>query len=476
MNTKPPPIVQPSDTLSTLNRVLPLGLGVAIALWTLWFCLNLPALDFPHQYASPILLAAWLFIATIAARKTKPGLKVATLAGLTTALISLLALGTTLTSQPDPANYAGGQVPLKPHAVLILLGFLITGTAIGALSACLARTTKPVHTSNTTAVSRMALVVALAYVPLILIGSLVTSTESGMAVPGWPDTYGSNMFLYPLSLMSQPRIFFEHTHRLFGSMAGLATLLLLALIILNKPTRKFVPWVTLLLIAVIIQGVLGGQRVVLNNPYLGALHGTLGQIVIAYAATLALWMSPTYQAFTTTTLPISRKTRVVTTAALHITLVQLLIGSTYRHLRHAGIEQASHVIWLHIAFAIVVVLFVIIAGSAIIRLGKHHASELPSGVPIRLRVLGIAMHAAVGFQFALGWGAFLAVMASKARPGVPTAEALSTAPPVPRAEAALTTIHQANGALLLTLTMLAWAWAMQLHRAMRHQRSHNSDS
>ncbi|MBB17158.1 hypothetical protein CMK22_17975 [Candidatus Poribacteria bacterium] len=34
---------------------------------------------------------------------------------------------------------------------------------------------------------------------LISIGGIVTSTNSGMAVPDWPTTFGHNMFLYPLS-------------------------------------------------------------------------------------------------------------------------------------------------------------------------------------------------------------------------------------------------------------------------------------
>ena len=62
---------------------------------------------------------------------------------------------------------------------------------------------------------------------VLLIGGLVTSTESGMAVPDWPGTFGANMFLYPIGLMAHPRIFLEHSHRLFGAMAGLVSILAL---------------------------------------------------------------------------------------------------------------------------------------------------------------------------------------------------------------------------------------------------------
>ena len=67
-----------------------------------------------------------------------------------------------------------------------------------------------------------AAVVAVA--PLLFVGGLVTSTNSGMAVPDWPNTFGSNMFLYPLGPRAQPDVYLEHSHRLFGTLVGLATL------------------------------------------------------------------------------------------------------------------------------------------------------------------------------------------------------------------------------------------------------------
>ena len=46
---------------------------------------------------------------------------------------------------------------------------------------------------------RLAILTAVATFVLILVGGLVTSTDSGLAVPDWPTTFGYNMFLYPLS-------------------------------------------------------------------------------------------------------------------------------------------------------------------------------------------------------------------------------------------------------------------------------------
>ena len=56
---------------------------------------------------------------------------------------------------------------------------------------------------------------------------MVTSKNVGLAVPDWPTTFGYNMFLYPLSRMTGA-VYYEHAHRLFGSLVGLTTLVLAA--------------------------------------------------------------------------------------------------------------------------------------------------------------------------------------------------------------------------------------------------------
>jgi cytochrome c oxidase assembly protein subunit 15 len=57
-------------------------------------------------------------------------------------------------------------------------------------------------------------------------GGLVTSHKAGLAVPDWPNSYGYNMFLFPPSYWVGG-IFFEHTHRLLGTLAGFCSILLL---------------------------------------------------------------------------------------------------------------------------------------------------------------------------------------------------------------------------------------------------------
>src|SRR5256885_6731333 len=67
----------------------------------------------------------------------------------------------------------------------------------------------------------LAIVTAAATLVLILFGGLVTNTGAALAVPDWPTTFGYNMFLYPWSEMIGG-IFYEHSHRLIGSVVGQA--------------------------------------------------------------------------------------------------------------------------------------------------------------------------------------------------------------------------------------------------------------
>src|SRR5256714_3918917 len=69
--------------------------------------------------------------------------------------------------------------------------------------------------------------VAASTVLLILAGSFVTSTDSGLSVPDWPTTYGWNMFTFPPSKWVGG-IFYEHGHRLIASTVGFLTIILAA--------------------------------------------------------------------------------------------------------------------------------------------------------------------------------------------------------------------------------------------------------
>src|SRR5499427_2391696 len=87
---------------------------------------------------------------------------------------------------------------------------------------------------------RYAILTAAATFALVGIGGLVTSHGVGMAVPDWPNTYGYNMFFFPISRWVGG-IFYEHSHRLFASGVGLLTTIL-ALWLHGTSARPLLRW------------------------------------------------------------------------------------------------------------------------------------------------------------------------------------------------------------------------------------------
>ena len=83
----------------------------------------------------------------------------------------------------------------------------------------------PLTPAHNACLHRFAVLTAVATLGLVGIGGLVTSHGAGMAVPDWPNTYGYNMFFFPISQWVGG-IFYEHTHRLVASGIGLLTIVL----------------------------------------------------------------------------------------------------------------------------------------------------------------------------------------------------------------------------------------------------------
>src|ERR1700754_2265798 len=112
---------------------------------------------------------------------------------------------------------------------------------------------------------RFAKLVAACTVILVLAGSFVTSTGSGLSVPDWPTTYGWNMFTFPPSKWVGG-IFYEHGHRLIASTVGFLTIVLSAWLWFTE-RRRWLRWLGIsALVAVVAQGILGGLTVLFFLP------------------------------------------------------------------------------------------------------------------------------------------------------------------------------------------------------------------
>src|SRR5207253_1023048 len=126
---------------------------------------------------------------------------------------------------------------------------------------------------------------------LILAGSFVTSTDSGLSVPDWPTTYGQNMFTFPLSKMVGG-IFYEHGHRLIASAVGVLTIGL-AVWLWLADSRRWMRWLGVAALgAIVAQGVLGGLTVLFFlPPAVSTAHAGLAEVFFCLTVAIALFTS-----------------------------------------------------------------------------------------------------------------------------------------------------------------------------------------
>jgi cytochrome c oxidase assembly protein subunit 15 len=187
------------------------------------------------------------------------------------------------------------------------------------------------------ALHRFATFVAGCTVLLVLAGSLVTSTGSGLSVPDWPTTYGWNMFSFPPSKWVGG-ILYEHGHRLIASTVGFLTIILAAWLAFADP-RRWMKWLGAgALGAVIAQGVLGGLTVLFFLPAsISTAHAGLAEIFFCLTVAIALFTSPGWiegyfnpndHQSESLDDPALRRVATITTALVY---TQILIGATMRH-------------------------------------------------------------------------------------------------------------------------------------------------
>jgi cytochrome c oxidase assembly protein subunit 15 len=272
---------------------------------------------------------------------------------------------------------------------------------------------------------RFALLTTLATFPLLFVGGLVTSTGSALAVPDWPTTFGYNMFLYPLSGMVGG-ILYEHSHRLLGALVGFLTITLTLWLWLKEP-RLWLRWLgTIALAAVILQGVLGGLRVVLLAHMLAIVHACLAQAFFALLVSITFFTSPVRPdhsaEFPAEPLTRLRRLCLLTTAALYL---QVVFGAL---LRHTGAHLDAH-----LGLAALVAFLVIVLN---IRVWRYHGEADAVVYPIML-LSGLLL-----VQLSLGLGAYLV--------GYTPVAAMAT----PGLRVSLTTTHLAVGSLLLATALV----------------------
>jgi len=167
---------------------------------------------------------------------------------------------------------------------------------------------------------------------LIFVGSLVTSTGSGLSVPDWPLSYGT------LTPPMVGGIRFEHSHRVVAALIGFL-MLCLTIVLARIEQRKWVRNLGFFALgAVILQGVLGGITVLFLLPKpVSITHGILAQtffvltVIIAYSQSLERKERLRKQTF------LENETIIRMLSAIFVLVfIQLILGALMRH-THSGL-------------------------------------------------------------------------------------------------------------------------------------------
>jgi heme A synthase len=199
------------------------------------------------------------------------------------------------------------------------------------------------------------LTVCAAFVLLVL-GSLVTTLKAGMADKDWP-TSPTHLFTRDVANEAQQQGYatslyvLEHTHRLAGYFVGCCAIVLA--VWMGWSGTRGLRWLGLVaLLAVSVQGVLGGFRVKLNALFgtdLATLHGCLAQVVFAFLASLILFTSSWWTEGVAK--GVDRRVRRLALLLVGLSFTQIVFGAIIRH-SYLRLAQRLHFL---LAFAVVVV-------------------------------------------------------------------------------------------------------------------------
>ena len=407
------------------SSALTVGFGSAVAMWAVGYAGRLPAVMLPGPLLYAALVACLVTGGLVLGRMTGRGPGHGALAGLVAGAINLLVLGSLLAQGP------GGRIGAS--ALLWIPGSILLASGLTAAGALVARGFPRAH-GQADWLGAFAGVAAVAVLLLLVIGGVVTSTGAGLAVVDWPNSFGHNMFLYPFSRMTGG-IYYEHAHRLFGSLVGLTILTLAVQLQLGRarPAVRRLGW--LALAVVVVQGLIGGLRVtgrltlstsaeaMRPSLALALIHGVLGQILFSLLVVIALVGSAAWGRAAPP--PHGRRDRILGPLLLALLLVQLGLGAAQRHL--------GTLLVTHIVFGVAIVT------PAVLHIGVRSWAE--SGVRSLHGRLGLGLVAAVALQLLLGLAAFATLRGVEAGDFPAGVDVL------------FATAHQAFGAVLLALTV-----------------------
>jgi len=244
---------------------------------------------------------------------------------------------------------------------------------------------------------------------LLCFGALVTTFDAAMAVPDWPATYGHNMFLFPWAewFYGPWDLFLEHGHRLLGAAVGLISLVLAAVVWRSRLSPAVRALAAAAVLLVVVQGALGGARVLLDDKTVAKVHACTGPLFFAVAvaiATLTKTRSSGTSAVAASGDNASGRAAAVSRAATRAasglvigSYVQLVAGAQLRHL-DATIDPATFR-WL--------VAFHLLGAAAVAALALAAVCYSRSSSVSAVRIWSLSIVLLVACQIMLGFAAWV---------------------------------------------------------------------
>ncbi|MCH2375537.1 MAG: COX15/CtaA family protein [Planctomycetes bacterium] len=283
-------------------------------------------------------------------------------------------------------------------------------------------------------------VLAIGTLLVIVAGSIVTSTESGMADEHWPSFDGQLVPSWQAMRDDRGKLF-EHGHRIMAGSIVVFTWAV-AVFLACRETRLWVrrmAWGAA--VVGLLPALLGGLTVLYETPpELSVVHVSLAMLFLSLNTATAVvtgsrWASPTVES---EPVPVSnedgrwvRRMAVVVASSVYL---QIILGAV---VRHAYVGVMIHILWAFVVFTLV---FLLVA-----RVFSRF-SKLP-----QLLRPGVVLVVTVLFQFFLGLTAYVT------RPkGVNDAGS--------DLHQVVATTHQFVGALMLVACIILLLHAFRLKR------------
>lgn len=445
--------------------------ATGVTMWILGFLTHIPGATAPAQVTGILLIGVQVAGALLLGRAASTPLRTGALAGFLTSFVNLFVLGALLTP-PNPTPGADRS------AILIALAYVVASTfagAAGTFAGAMIFPPSPRLRARTTRdwLGRFALVAVCSAIPVLLSGAFVTTINAGLSVRDWPTTYGAFMWLYPVSRMTGG-IYYEHAHRLFGTLVGLTTLTLLIFALIAEPRK----WTKLLILGafllVCFQGVLGGYRVMaaqrtattpttltapapdqdvpLNysqttdteeSTAIAMIHAIAAQITVAYLCIVGAVTGKRWRTVQIVTRPTDSFLRATALALVICLVVQITLGAATRHFQQISLMM------IHLTFAFVVTLAAALAGFRTTRYGPEYKP---------LKLMGVHVFIFVAIQIVLGFLTMFAVLPTYHTPPEPDTTA----------SLILATAHQAMGAALFAISSVLLLWTYRYTTGHKH--------